>query len=108
MLWRKERGRWPANNIEFRRACAALYAEAGGAETDAEPKDGVWRDQLRKAQLKWPKIEAILGWEENRTAKVISVPRSNVEWLEEIFGQKAPRFPDPLAELEALLGGRKS
>jgi hypothetical protein len=70
ILWKGERGRWPANNIAFRRVCAALYAEAGGGEIDADPKDGVWREHWREARSKWPKIV----WEENGTVRAISTP----------------------------------
>jgi hypothetical protein len=49
-LWREERGEWPSYNIEFRRACAALYAQAGGGKT-SEEKDGFWRVRWKEAQL---------------------------------------------------------
>jgi hypothetical protein len=74
MLWKKERGRWPANNLAFRQTCAALYAEAGGGEPDAEPKDGVWRHHWREAKSKWRKIEARFVWEKNGTMRAISAP----------------------------------
>jgi hypothetical protein len=67
-LWNYVRDRWPANNIEFRRACAALYAEAGGGETDAESKDGFWRGHWREAESEWRR------WEKNSKIGPIFAP----------------------------------
>ena len=129
-LWRNVHGKWPANNIKFRRACAALYAEAGGGETDAEPKDGFWRDHRRKAEPWWQQ------WEKNLPPRprlprprVLEDPaeiRRRVDPFESPFRRRVPlddfeprrpiprpvaeaslRRADPLVELAALLGLQK-
>jgi hypothetical protein len=96
-LWRNVRGKWPANNIEFRRACAALYAEAGGGDTDAEQKDGFWRGHWRKAEPQWRRRE-------KNSKKVEAEPARSAA-----LGRKAPSaLAETLAELEAFLSRRNN